>query len=105
MRRVEPVSQIIQKLAAEFLLREAGNTSLITVTHADVTPDYKNVMIFLSVMPQSKEAQALAFAKRSRSELREYLKQHSALNPIPTVDFEIDFGEKNRQHIDELTKK
>ena len=47
----------------------------------------------------------LAFAKRKRSEFREYLKKHSALQRLPTVDFEIDYGEKNRQRIDEISNK
>ena len=104
-RRQIQVSETIAHLAGEFFARESNAQSLITVTHADLSPDLKNVMIFFTVLPESFEAPALAFAKRSRTEFREYLKKHSALQRIPTVDFEIDYGEKNRQRIDDLTRK
>jgi len=104
-RRQIQIAEELAHLAANFFARESNAQSLITVTHADVSPDLKNVNIFFSVLPVEKEGPALAFAKRNRTEFREYLKKHSALQRIPNVDFEIDYGEKNRQRIDELTRK
>ena len=95
-------------MAGDFLAREVRSpraSGLITVTRADLTPDFKNVLIYFSVLPNSFEEAALKLAKRARSDFRDYVKKHSVLHPIPTVDFEIDYGEKNRQRIDELTRK
>jgi len=104
VRRNEQVAESIMHLAADFLARESNRESLITVTGSDMSPDYKNITIFLSVLPESAEEKALSFAKRVRTDFREYLKEKSKLHPIPTVDFEIDYGEKNRQRVDELTR-
>ena len=57
------------------------------------------------VLPEKLENVALNFAKRVRTDFREYLKEHSVLRYLPTVDFALDLGEKNRQRIDELTRK
>lgn len=103
-RREVQVSQIIAQLAGEFIERESTVHSLITVTHAEMSPDMKQVTVFLSVLPQTQEEEALAFAKRARSDFRTYIREHSFLHPIPFVDFELDYGEKNRQRIDELTR-
>ena len=103
-RRVIQVSETIAHLAADFFARESNVQSLITVTHADLSPDLREVTIFFSVLPESSEATALTFAKRKRTEFRDYLKEHSALQRLPTVDFQIDYGEKNRQRIDDLTR-
>ena len=103
-RRHIQVEETIQHLAADFLEREMSRQSLVTVTRAEVAEDLKNVMIFISVLPEKFEGQALEFAKRSRSEFRTYLHDHSSLHPAPTIDFEIDYGEKNRQRVDELTR-
>lgn len=103
-RRETQTAETLQHLAADYFAREAGPQSLMTVTRAVISPDRKNVTIYFSVLPESQEAPALRFAKRSRSEFREYVKEHSRLHPIPTIDFEIDIGEKNRQRIDELTR-
>jgi len=103
-RREIQVSETIAHLAAEFLARESSVPSLITVTHADMSPDLKQATIFISVLPQTQEAEALAFAKRSRSDLRTYIRDKSFIHPTPVVDFVIDYGEKNRQRVDELTR-
>jgi len=103
-RRRTQVSQVIAQLAADFFARESPVKALITVTHADISPSFKDVTVYLSVLPQTMEEQALKFAKRARTDFRAYIKSQSRLHPIPVVDFEIDLGEKNRQRIDELTR-
>lgn len=105
MRRPEQTNESIAHYAAQFLARESNRESLITVTRSDMSPDYKNVTIYLSILPESQAEKALAFAKRVRTDFREYLKQKTNMHPIPTVDFMLDFGEKNRQRVDELTRK
>lgn len=103
-RRQTQVSETIAHRAADFFARESNRQSLVTVTRADVSPDLKNVTIFISVMPESAEQDVLHFAKRNRTEFREYLKSHAVLKFLPNIDFEIDYGEKNRQRIDDLTR-
>lgn len=107
-RRHTQVAEAIAHMAGEFFAREAANPSiygLITVTRAELSEDFKNVTTLLSILPHTKEEEALRFAKRARSDFREYVKEHSFLSPVPTIDFEIDYGEKNRQRIDNLTRK
>lgn len=104
-RRQTQVSETIAHRAADFFARESNRQSLVTVTHADVSPDLKNVMIFFTVLPETKQEEVLHFAKRNRTEFRDYLKQHAMLKFLPNVDFEIDYGEKNRQRIDDLTRR
>ena len=74
-RRQAQVSQLIAERAADYFARESNYLSLITVTRADMSPDLKNVMVFISVLPETAEAAALDFAKRSRSEFRAFLTQ------------------------------
>lgn len=104
-RRQIQVAESIAHLAGEFFARESNRQSLITVTRADVSPDLKRVEIFFTVLPEKFEASALSFAKRSRTDFRNYLKENSRMKFLPDVDFEIDFGEKNRQRIEALTRK
>ena len=103
-QRNEKVASLIKELSAGFLGRENNKTSLITVTGATVSPDLKRGTIFITVMPNSKEHDALEFAKRKRAELREFLKKNMTIKVIPFIDVAIDLGEKNRQKIDELLK-
>ncbi len=104
-RRQTQVAEAIAHRAADFFARESNRQSLVTVTRADVSPDLKNVMIFFSVLPESAEQDVLHFARRNRTEFREFLKDHATLKFLPNVDFELDLGEKNRQRIDDLTRQ
>lgn len=100
-RHIRLVS-ILQELAATFVRNEANTDPLITITNVHVTPDNKNVTIFFTTIPEEKEGDALIFLKRSGKEFRAFLKQHARLKIIPNIEFAVDFGERHRQHIDEL---
>lgn len=102
--RNEKVANLIKELSAVFLERENNKTSLITVTSCNVSPDLKRATIFITVLPDEKESDALDFAKRKRGELRAYIKKNMQIKNIPFVDIQIDRGEKNRQKIDELLR-
>jgi len=104
MERNEKVANLIKKLGAQFLERENNNTSLITVTSCNASPDLKRATLFITVLPDSKEATALDFVKRKRGDLRTFLKKNIEMKTIPFIDIEIDRGEKNRQKIDELLR-
>jgi len=104
MQRNEKAANQIKELSAEFLERENNRTSLITVTSCSTSPDFKNATVFITVLPDEKEHDALDFAKRKRKELRKFLKKKMKVKIIPFLDIKIDQGEKNRQKIDELLR-
>ncbi len=103
--RGEKITGRIRELAAVYIKREAGPTSMITVTRVLLTPDNKKAKIMIIVMPKEKEKAAYGFIKRNLGDLRKYITKELRINPIPFLDVEIDEGEKNRQKIDELLAK
>ena len=103
--RQEKMREFLRSIAAQYFLREAGTRSLITVTDATISPDFKYATIYITTIPTSEETAALEFAKRKRTELREYLKEHSKMRVLPVLEIKIDEGERNRQRIDELTQQ
>jgi ribosome-binding factor A len=105
-RRQNKVAEEVAHQAGQFLaanIRAGG--SLVTVTRADISSDLRNVTIFVSVLPKSREQDSLRELKRLRTDFHEYLKEKTVLRDVPTVDFELDIGEENRRRIDELTRK
>ena len=98
------MKEIIRHKASEFFERESSGTALITVTNLKLVDNGAKVLIFFTVFPANKENGVLDFAKRKRTEFREFLKQETKLFRLPFVDFEIDLGEKNRQKIDVLSQ-
>ena len=104
-QRNEKLANLIKELSAQFLNRENNRTSLITVTSCATSPDLKRATVFITVLPESKEHDALDFSKRKRPQLRNFLKKNMKTKIIPFVDIQIDMGEKNRQKIDELLRE
>lgn len=104
------LKDIIKEFAGKFIQLESNYTSLITVTDVVLADRGRRATIFFTVLPvgketlESKEAAAIDFMKRKRGEFREYITEHSRLARIPFFDFAIDFGEKNRQKIDEISQ-
>jgi len=102
--RNEKIKNNIKELAATYIEREAGPTSMITVTRVILSPDGKRATIMISVLPREKENAAYGFIKRNLGELRKNIAKSLKINPIPFLDVQIDEGEKHRQRIDELLK-
>jgi ribosome-binding factor A len=100
--RHERLEAAIRDVAAEFLVREAGRESLITVTRTMLSEDNKRATIYITVLPDTAEAGALSFANRNRTELRAFFKTRIKGALPPDIVFEIDMGEKNRLRLDEL---
>lgn len=104
MYKEEKTEQLIRQLAADFLHRESNKSSLVTVTGVQLSDRLTKATILISVLPESKQQEALDFARRKRAEFKEYVKSHAKIGRIPLFDFEIDYGEKNRQRIEEISK-
>ena len=101
----EKSASLISKFAAEYFLIESNKNPLITVTKTDVLDKGKRVIVFFTALPREKESEALEFAKRRRSDFRQFVMKKKSFGYAPKVDFCIDEGEHNRQRIDELLAK
>jgi ribosome-binding factor A len=104
-KRQTQISLEILAIAQDFFQRESSGASLITVTRAEVSADLKHGTIFITAIPESKEPAALDFAKRMRSELRHRVMKRLPIKVIPFFEIEIDYGEKNRLHVESLLRK
>ncbi len=101
--RNEKLREALRESAAEFLAREAGRESLITVTNTFLSEDGRRGIIYITVLPDTAEESALSFANRNRGELSLFFKKYVKGVQIPHIEFMVDKGEKNRQRLDELS--
>ncbi len=91
-RQSNRAAEIVAREAAQFIAREAGTESLITVIRAESVAHGERIMIFVSVFPTEKARAALAFLERQREAFSNYLKSHARLR-LPRVDFLLDNNE------------
>lgn len=104
-QRQTKVSLEILAIVQDFFQRESSGLSLITITRCEVSPDMRQGTIYMTVLPIEKEQAALDFARRMRTDMRKYVMKRLPVKVIPFFEIEIDYGEKNRQHIDEILRK
>lgn len=102
LKKDAKIASIVREAVAEFCKRESNRASLITITRVDMTDYGRKAMIYFTVFPEDKETEALAFLKRSRSQIYKFMIETTGLSFVPLVDVEIDIGEKNRQKIEGL---
>ncbi len=100
--RQDKMRQLLREIVANFFARESGPRSLITVTDVTISPDFKRATVYITTIPESEENNALDFAKRKRSDLRDFIADTAKLRTLPVLEIKIDEGERNRQRIDEL---
>lgn len=99
------VTEIIAREAAQFITREAGTGSLITVIRAEAASKHGDrILVFVSVFPEDKAHAALAFLERHRSAFSDHLKSHARLRPLPRVDFLLDNREQTGAPLGEPAK-
>lgn len=95
---------ILMHLAGNYIAREAGRSTLITPTRADISRDHKNATIFVSVFPETDKEHAMEFLARQRDEFKTYMKKEARFSMLPRVTFQFDEGEQHRQHLDEISR-
>lgn len=100
----DKLEEIIHRLAAEFIRDEASNASLLTVTRVELNPSGKDAIIYFTTLPESEEETALKFLERKSGEFKDFAKSHSRIGFLPFMRFKIDYGERNRQRLDELSQ-
>ena len=93
-KQTNRAAEIVAREAAQFIAREAGTESLITVIRAQSVAHGERIMVFVSVFPVEKTRAALAFLEHHREAFSDYLKSHARLR-LPRVDFLPDNGEQS----------
>ncbi len=102
--RDEKAASRLLELAARYIALEAGRETLITPMRVDISPDRKNATVYVSIFPDTARDHALAFLKRHKDLFRDFLKKQGRFAVLPFIHFEFDYGEQNRQHLDELSR-
>jgi ribosome-binding factor A len=101
----DKVEETLHREAAKFILENSGISSLITVTRVVLNTSGKDAIIFFTTIPESEEDTAKKFLDRKAPEFKEHLKRKARIGIIPHLRFQIDYGERNRQRLDEISRE
>ena len=99
--RQEKVNSLLKNLAASFLSRETIG-AIISIIRIETSKDLKSAKLFISIFPETKEKEVLDLMNEKKNDLRKYIGSQIRMKFLPTLEFEIDKGEKSRKRIEEL---
>lgn len=105
VQRDRAEEQLLLRLAARYIAREANRNTLITPTRVSLSSARTRATVYVSVFPDTAADKAVEFLQRHRGDFFDFLKKESRLHPLPGVHFEFDVGEQNRQRLDELSQE
>ncbi len=84
------LEELIHRLVAQYISREASSQSLITVTKVVVTDFGRSATIYISVLPDKECRPALSFIEHRLSDIHEYVRDHSNLRVMPRLSVGLD---------------
>lgn len=100
----EKIGEMIHRLAAAFVRDEASQASLLTITRVELNESGKEALVFFTTLPEDGQRAALKFLERKTAEFKRYVRDESRIGIVPRISFHIDYGERNRQRLDELSE-
>ncbi len=103
--RDEKALSRLTELAGRYIAREAGRGTLITPLRSEISPDRKQATVFVSIFPDGEREHALSFLNRHADSFRDFLKKEGRFAVLPFVKFAFDYGEENRQHLEDLSRE
>ncbi len=99
------LAEAIREQSANWILRNASNSSLVTVTSVEVFNRGRRARVLVTVLPEHKEEAVIDFLRRNVADMREYIGKNIRSHSVPFLDIDIDIGTKNLERIDELLAK
>jgi ribosome-binding factor A len=108
-KRVEQVESVIKREISSVIARGLSDPRaqgvLITVTRVKVSPDLRDAMVFISILPQQHEKRALAALRHATRHIQAEASRHIALRTMPRVDFRLDSTLKKQAEVHEAIQR
>jgi len=106
-KRILQVNQLIQRELSRILLREIEFPSgcLVTVTRVEVSPDLSEAKVYVSCLPEEKNAQVLKILENRVYDLQQELNKRLTMKKTPRIKFIQEKKTKEAGRIEELLEK
>ncbi len=105
-KKRERLRSWIHEAAAEFIGHTAAIPGgLITVIRVELNEKIEHATVYVTVWPESREAEAMKAIRAARRHFYTYAKRTFTMGQRIAVDFKIDEGEKKRRRIDQLLEE
>ena len=96
---------ISNALHRETFYDEVIESSNITITEVNVSPDLKNAKVYIMPLGGKQKAEVLNSLNRVKSHIKKLISSGITLRQIPKINFMIDNSFEYAKHIDEIIHK
>ncbi len=105
IERKNRVEEEVRKVVATYIEKESNKDALISVTRVTLSDKMNAGIVYVTVLPESKEEAVRFFLTRNGAHIKQYMRKKVPHLKSPFLEFVIDTGEKNRLRLDELSKE
>ena len=96
---------ISNALHRETFYDEVIETSNITITEVNVSPDLKNAKVYIMPLGGKQKLEVLESLNKIKGHIKKLISGGITLRQIPKISFIIDTSFEYAKHIDEIIKK
>jgi ribosome-binding factor A len=93
--RREKLESLLGQELGKLIARHKESGALITITGVELSRKEESLRVFVSILPEAQEDEALGELQRRASEFRHMLLKKLSLRAIPYLQFTLDAGSKN----------
>ncbi len=106
-KRISRVNELLQKEIGQILFREfdMGEGTFLTITRVEAFPNLQQARVYISIMPETKEAEVLRLLSRNIYEIQQTLNKRLQMRPVPKIQWVKDTVAPQAQRVHELLEK
>ncbi|MCC7203759.1 MAG: 30S ribosome-binding factor RbfA [Phycisphaeraceae bacterium] len=100
--RKEQIEAMLQKAVSQLLATKLADPrleGLVSITRVDLTPDFSDATVYVSVLPQRNESRALYGLSHAAGHIQSLLRKATALRSVPRLNFKIDGSLKKQDDV------
>lgn len=102
--RIESLNKVLQEEVSKIIAKDIDFIDcIVTVTRVETSSDFSKSDVFITVMPTSKEKEALNSIYCDIREVQRKINKKLKIKHIPYLSFKIDEGTKNLYKIDQFS--
>lgn len=100
--RVEQVESSLQRAVSQIIQRELNDPrvrGLVSITRADVAPDFSQAQLFVSVLPAEHGPLSVQGLNAAAPHIRKQVRRLVNLHKLPRLEFRLDEGLKKEAEV------
>lgn len=100
--RIAQIESTLQKALSQVLQRQVSDPrieGLISITKVEVTPDFAEAHVYVSVLPEEKQTKTLYGLRHAASHIHTHVCKLVAMRKVPQLYFRLDDSLKKQSEV------